>query len=430
MKVTAKSMFVVADDLTGANDTGVQFARQGLYTEVMLDGTPLPSSTGAAVVVVDTNSRTLAPQEAYHKVKKAASQAHSAGFCHYYKKLDSTLRGNVGVELKAILDLGLHDFAFVMPAFPRNGRTTVGGCHLLKGIPLAATEIARDPKCPVRETSLPELLRRQTGLPAGHIGIDELIRGEESIAARIRGYIKDGCTVISCDAWLDEHFLLAAQAARSVSQRILWSGSAGLADCMPQLLGWTEQGQGGQPVLVVAGSVSSVTRGQIDTLLADGFELVEVEAAGCLTDPQSGAARFVDKALELLDQGRNVVLSSGYRSDAVQRAREAGAKLGMSDVAVSDTVARILGLMGSEIIRRHEVAGIVLTGGDTAVAVCQELGVTGIRVKEEVTSGIPLGEMITAQGKRLRVITKAGAFGGEDALAKAARRLQYGEVKQ
>ncbi len=430
MKIAAKSMFVIADDLTGANDTGVQFARQGLHTEVMLDGTPLNSSTEAAVVVVDTNSRTLVPKDAYHKVKKAASQAYAAGFRHYYKKVDSTLRGNVGIELNAILDLGLHDFAFVMPAFPQNGRTTIGGHHLLKGMPLAATEIARDPKCPVRETVLPELLRQQTGLLVGHIGITELLQGEKSMADSIRRHVGAGCTVISCDAWLDEHFQLAVRAARSVSQRILWSGSAGLADCMPQLLGWTEEANFGHPVLVVAGSVSSVTRGQIDTLLADGFELVEVEAANYLTGQDQEVLRFADKALDFLANGKSVVLSSGYRSDAVQRAKEAGIKLGMSGVEVSDAVARILGLMGSEIIRRQEVAGVVLTGGDTAVAVCQELGVTGIRVMEEVAPGIPLGEMITAQGKRLRVVTKAGAFGDSDALSKAVHRLQQKEVNQ
>lgn len=430
MKIAAKSMFVIADDLTGANDTGVQFARQGLHTEVMLDGTTLRSTVEAAVVVVDTNSRTLAPQEAYRKVKEAALQAQAAGFRHYYKKIDSTLRGNVGIELKALLDLGLHDFAFVMPAFPQNGRTTVGGHHLLKGIPLAATEIARDPKCPVRETVLPELLRQQTGLLAGHIGIAELLQGEDGIAAAIRRHIGAGCTVISCDAWLDEHFQLAVRAARSVSQRILWSGSAGLADCMPQLLGWTEEVQVIHPVLVVAGSVSSVTRGQIDTLLADGFELVEVEAAHYLADQEQEALRFAEQARDFLVRGKSVVLSSGYRSDAVQRAKEAGIKLGMSGVEVSDAVARLLGLMGSAIIRQQELAGVVLTGGDTAVAVCQQLGVTGIRVMEEVAPGIPLGEMITAQGKKLRVVTKAGAFGEADALAKAVRQLQQKEVNQ
>lgn len=149
MDKNAKSMIVIADDLTGANDTGVQFARRRLQTEVLLEGSPLELSPGTAIVVVDTNSRAIASEQAYRKVQEVAEQAHAAGFRHYYKKLDSTLRGNVGIELKAILDIGIHDFAFVMPAFPKTGRTTIGGQHLLQGIPLSATEIAKDPKCPV-----------------------------------------------------------------------------------------------------------------------------------------------------------------------------------------------------------------------------------------------------------------------------------------
>ncbi|WP_238528254.1 four-carbon acid sugar kinase family protein [Acetonema longum] len=271
MSISARSIVIIADDLTGANDTGVQFARQGIPTEVLLDGGVLSSQQEAAVIVIDTNSRAIPAEEAYRKVREAAEQARRAGFQHYYKKLDSTLRGNVGKELRAVLDMGIHDFAFVMPAFPKTGRTTIGGQHLLQGIPLSATEIARDPKCPVRETCLPQLLQQQSGLSVGHIGVHELTQGAEAVSRAIQGHLANGCKIISSDAWLDEHFLLAAKAAKKVSNRVVWTGSAGLAEYLPQLLGWEEttEAEVALPTLAIAGSVSGVTRGQIDRLLDD-----------------------------------------------------------------------------------------------------------------------------------------------------------------
>jgi len=423
LSIPAKSMLIIADDLTGANDTGVQFASQGLRTEILLEGTALPSTSPASIVVVDTNSRAITASEAYRRVQEIALQAHQAGYQQYYKKMDSTLRGNIGIELTAILDLSLHDFALVMPAFPKNGRTTVGGYHLLNGIPLSTTEIAKDPKCPVTETLLPRLLQQQTTHLVGHIGITELSQGEAAIIAAIRSYLAEGKTIISCDGWLDEHFLLVAQAGAQISDHILWAGSAGLAECLPQLFHWLEKDPCQGPVLVVAGSVSAITHEQIDHLLVDGYELIELAIADYLPWQPNQPLPILEKVLALLAAGKRVVLASGYDRATISNAQQAGKKIGLSALEVSNTVAQILGTLGAAILTRQKVAGVILTGGDTAVAVCHKLGVTAIQVLEEVTSGIPLGQMQIATGEKLWVVTKAGAFGAPDALVKASQKL-------
>ena len=424
MIAITKSIVVIADDLTGANDTGVQFARHGLQTWVVLEGANFQNSSGTTAIVIDTCSRAIAAEEAYRKVQKVTKQAYDAGFFHCYKKVDSTLRGNVGVELKAILDLGFHDFAFVMPAFPKNGRTTIGGHHLLHGLPLEATEIAHDPKCPVCETVLPKLLRQQSGLPVGHVGIVEVCQGEEAILGKIRKYLEEGCKIISCDAWLDEQFLVAARAAARISDRVLWSGSAGLAECLPQILGLHMEIKNIKPILVVAGSVSAVTHRQITLLLDGEFELIEIHTDECFSDQGDCVQQYIQRALDYMAKGKNVVLASGYQSESVHQTQDIGAKLGMSSIEVGEAVARLLGRIGASILCKQEVASVILTGGDTAAAVCQELGVVGIHIIEELAPGIPLGEMKTAEGKVLKVITKAGAFGSPDVLVKIAKRIR------
>lgn len=417
-------MVIIADDLTGANDTGLQFARKGLPTEVILAASSIKAATDRTVVVIDTNSRALAPDEAYRRVGAAAQQAHSAGFSHYYKKVDSTLRGNIGIELRAILALGIHDFAFVMPAYPQNGRTTVGGHHLLHGIPLAATEIAQDPKYPVTETVLPSLLTAQTGSAVGHIGIAELCQGEAAIVSAISNYLEKGCQIISSDAWLDDHFPLAVRAVNQLGRRVLWSGSAGLAGCLPEILGLTEKTAScHKPSLVVAGSVSAVTREQVRRLLAVGYKLVEVEIVQ-FPWQQDQFAACLQQTAAYLGQGDNVVLASGFSGKAMEATKQAGLQYGLSLPETSEIVAQILGWLGATVVNEQEIGYIVLTGGDTAVAVCQALGVSGIRIVEELAPAIPLGEMKTAAGKTVRVITKAGAFGDADCLVKALNHVQ------
>lgn len=425
MKQDSKQMIIIADDLTGANDTGVQFARQGMQTEVLLDGAAIDANTQAAILVVDTNSRSIAADTARAKVQKVAQEAHAAGFRHFYKKVDSTLRGNVGAEIKAILDLNLHDFALVMPAFPKNGRTTVGGYYLLNGAPISTTEIARDPKTPVHETLLPRLLAQQTGLSVGHIGFAELAQGKEAVIQAMQKHLADGTRIISADAWLDDHFALAAEAALTLTSKILWVGSAALADCLPQLFHWTQkEHKNTQPVLVIAGSVSSVTRKQVEQLLTIGYELIELEVAPYLPWKPGITHPLVPQLKDALAAGKKLVLTSGYQAEVVEQTKLTGANVGLTPVQVSEHVAQMLGVIGAELLLTQEVAGVVLTGGDTAVAVCKELGVIGIRVLEEITPAIPLGEMTIKNGKTLQVVTKAGAFGAPTALVTAVQRLE------
>ena len=196
---THKKIAVIADDLTGANDTGVQFAKQGLKTIVLM-GRDFPSgSSDDDVVVMDSQGRSLTPGEAYRKVAALAAQVREGGFCTVFKKIDSTLRGNVGSEIDAIMDTCGQDLAVVVPAFPKNGRTTVGGYLLVHGAPLEATEVARDRRCPVTESHIPTLLAGQTARQVGHVGIKSVAAGLESVLGAMERMIAAGKRVIVCD---------------------------------------------------------------------------------------------------------------------------------------------------------------------------------------------------------------------------------------
>lgn len=147
---------VIADDLTGAADTGVQLVRAGYRTAVIFHGEEIPAA-GFDAVSLDTDSRTRPAGFAAKRVVEAAQAARDARVV--YKKLDSTLRGNVAAELSAALGATGRTHLVVAPAFPAAGRTTVGGVQLVRGVPVHETEARNDPRTPVREGHVPTLLR-------------------------------------------------------------------------------------------------------------------------------------------------------------------------------------------------------------------------------------------------------------------------------
>src|SRR5919202_3899966 len=89
---------VIADDLTGAADTGVQLVRAGYRSAVFFRASEVPGGNLDAVAF-DTDSRAMPAGFAAKRVLEAARASRGARLV--YKKLDSTLRGNVAAELAA-----------------------------------------------------------------------------------------------------------------------------------------------------------------------------------------------------------------------------------------------------------------------------------------------------------------------------------------
>ncbi|HEX5808393.1 MAG TPA: four-carbon acid sugar kinase family protein, partial [Anaerolineales bacterium] len=146
---------IIADDLSSATDCGAQFVRSGLSVVVPLKNYSLPpQAREAQVISVDTDSRSLSAELAYAKVGLATQQLAAEGWTHFYKSVDSTLRGNLGAEIEAVLDVVRPDCAVIAPAFPKYGRTTVDGVQYLHGRPLHETEFGTDPTAPVKDADI------------------------------------------------------------------------------------------------------------------------------------------------------------------------------------------------------------------------------------------------------------------------------------
>ena len=194
---------VIADDLTGGNATGVMISGYGYdtYSIVNMEGLDPNNMPECDCIVYPTNSRQVSADTAYKLVYNATKFFMNDDIKVYSKRIDSTLRGNLGSETDAMLDALDNDaIAMVVPCFPQAERVIIGGYVLVKGIPLHKTEAAADPLASIN-TPLPAMLfKKQSKYDVGSIMIDDMMYGVDYIADKIKLFKKEGKRIIIFDS--------------------------------------------------------------------------------------------------------------------------------------------------------------------------------------------------------------------------------------
>ncbi len=401
---------IFADDLTGANDTGVQFARAGLRTRVGFRWDQNRLLGGVEIIVVDTDSRALAPADAYRAVFAAAQAFVEMRVPVLYKKIDSTLRGPIGAELEAVLDAYDLPLAIVCPAYPANRRTLLRGEVHVGDIPVAQTSFAKDPVTPVRESDLPALLRQQTRRPVHLMALDRVTAGADVLAQHLAALRTDRGAIAVCDAVTDAHLAVIADAAHIFGEGALLAGAAGLARPLAERLGRRGVESDAGRVLVVCGSAQPIVREQIAALVGEsGAFVIALDAA--LIAGQAEWRPWIERVVR----------------------RVAGAATQAPIVLTSPPDARLAGQESAVLARLAELAtavmesirvdGVVATGGSTVRALCERWEVSGVDLVRETAPGIALGMLSGGPYDGLPLITKAGAFGDRGTLAAAVAVL-------
>ena len=387
---------VLADDLTGAADTAAQFDRAGWTAELQV-GPGGPSE--AEVVAINTDSRALEPVAAAEAVRtalgKLALDDSSLPAAAVYLKIDSTLRGPVRAMTDAVVAARDGEVvAVVCPAFPAVGRTLVDGTLLVHGVPVAQTAVGRDPVTPVRESHVPTLL----GAP---LVVLDPAADDAELAEALRGH----GPVVVVDARDEADLDRVARAVLALGNQAVAVGSAGLAAHLARR--WRPLPSG--PVLVVVSSLHDASRGQAELLAAAGARRIQPDAA---TVRDTGAweefARSVEEDMAAHHFEVQVLMGPANEGAAVE----------------PSLVADRLGELASRLVGIRRPAGLVLAGGDGALAVLTALSATGIQLRGEVASGVPLGYLTGGPQAGLPVATKAGGFGADDILIRAAEAVR------
>ncbi|MEU9484940.1 four-carbon acid sugar kinase family protein [Streptomyces decoyicus] len=411
-------VLVIADDLTGSNATGALYARLGLRAVTVGALTQVERYADRVdVLVINTASRHWSPARAHAAVRAAAETAGGAPLI--VKRVDTTLRGNPGSELDAVVDVlaarepSARIRTLAVPAFPDAGRSTVGGLHLVDGVPLTRTAVARDPFDPVRHSRVAAVLGAQSRRSTGELALDVVERGSDAVAAALRA---SPAETVVCDATENAHLRTVAVAAArlAVEDRIRWvaldSGPFGAA--LAGELGLRPEGGAPARILAVVGSVTDRTRTQLArTETALGARWAELDPAA----PDPGA-----------------VLAQ-LRAAAGEGATVLGVRVAPDPLTTTGsapdpgTAERILHAL-AEIARRAVVelcpGGLYASGGDVATAVTSALGADGFAIETEVLPLAIAGHLVGGPHDGLLFATKGGLIGGPDAARDCLEHLR------
>ena len=420
----------VADDFTGATDLCNALVRRGMRTVQLID-VPAPgmAAPDAEAVVVALKSRTIPAAEAIDKSLAALAWLRASGarqiLFKYCSTFDSTDAGNIGPVAEALMEALDTDFTLFCPAFPEAGRTIYKGYLFVGDVLLSESGMRDHPLTPMRDPSLVRVLQRQSRSRVGLVQQKSVAQGAAAIREAFAALRKDGFAHAIVDAVADRDLEAIGEAAADFK---LITGGSGIAIGLPEnfrrrglLSGGAADGLPAIPgaAAVLSGSCSTATMAQVAYMK---------ERAPCFTINPIAAAESGDVADQALAWARPLLGDRPVLISATappEKVAEVQQLLGRerAGALVEDTLAAIARGLAAAGVRRFVVAG-----GETAGAVVQALGVTGLRIGRQIDPGVPWTASLGQPA--LALALKSGNFGAPDFFLRAFSVLSEGATNE
>lgn len=426
---------IIADDLTGANDTALQFHQKGASTKILLDSSCEPKiKAGTEVWALSSESRNISPGEAILCTGKAVKTlSENFSFDYYYKKIDSTLRGHIARETLVMLEILDYDAAIIFPAFPQEGRITVGGYHLAKGVPIGKTEMAMDPHSPITESHIPTLLKNQLHENEhGLVGIIELrtvMNGAGPVLMRINELIKEGKKLIVADATSITDIEQIALAINKCEKKLLPTGTAAGAQALSKY--WlagiekteTEVHIGKRPILIVSGTATQISANQIKKLeQSDDYDDVNFIALDSKTILDGVSDDIVDRISSNLKSGVTVCVHTSDLIANFDGFSEDSYNAELTRDKFASMITDYLAIMTQKVMEKIDFVLITL-GGETSYKCCKAINSNELRLIDEVAPAISICSDINNKW----IITKSGNLGNSNTLIEILNYLKHHE---
>ncbi len=398
---------ILADDLTGACDTALAFFQYGYSATVVLSETGLPA-IHTDTIAFTTHSRHCAPHEAYKRTTIALEQLRGANIHNLYKKIDSALRGNIGSELDALCDGWNVEVVLIAPTLPAARRIVENGRLQIDGQPLAANVLSRVENAGT--SGVAEIIAQSTQARIHSIPLQTIRAGEYAIEKQIHQVRAGGTKIFVLDAVTDQDLTIIA---RLLGRNPKWQavGSAGLAAAIarsnersrpmvkPQIVPRPRSA-----LLAIVGSLHPMARAQLEWLQAKcAMPILRLESSR-----PDHITQLAHKLARQLAAGQAVALTT---LDAP-----------LTDNVSARAMERALGKVMTRF--RLQLDGMVISGGETAMAVLSALGVQAAELIGQVEPGVPALRLHGGALPNLPIVTKAGSFGNPETLATALAYLR------
>lgn len=383
--MSIKQFLVFADDLTGALEVGAKFAEGEIGCSVIIRQEEFGGQLQAApVIIVDTETRHLKPEEARTCIFDLLRRGKDIGFQQFYKKTDSTLRGNIAAEIEALMECIPDSPLLYAPAYPAMGRTVRSGVLHVGGVPVAETHFAQDLLNPVHESNILRLLSEECALPVYSVKADELD-------------FASGRGIYVCDGVTDLDIIVAAKRFTEFKKIRLAAGPSAFLGELASRFDLPRSPPARPPkikrCLTVNGSLNQISAQQIKYASEHGFRIATPEEIRTT----SSATEWV-----ILD------LHANFDSPASH----------------GEQVSRIV----SQLLTVSPFDGLIVFGGDTAFSILAAIGLPELQPISEILKGVPVSAIrcdragLTCEGNPY-LITKSGGFGPIEILPQIRNKL-------
>jgi uncharacterized protein YgbK (DUF1537 family) len=398
---------ILADDLTGANATASLLKREGLPSHTHLFAQPPRGGAPASLRengahVLDLDTRELTDGETAARLAIATGWIGDAPDL-VGLRIDSTLRGPIPASIDALLG-DARRLALMVPAFPASGRTTRAGIHYVYGVPLAETQVAHDPHCPVTASHVGEWIGGRLRAASAMLDLDDVRRGPKAIAGQLVRCMEAGAHAVFCDAETDRDIEAIARAALALRHShgvaVLPVDPGPFTATIVRLM--REPRRLSPLVFGIVGSVMDTSRQQMDFIEAGGHAFV-VRYNG-------QSARELLAAFGLAPLPTKAML---LRTDTATL--DSAGKLHLYD-----TMADLFEQMVEHF---PSLGGFVLSGGETAGRLLAGFGARSLRLLGEVMPLVALSKIVDGRLGGRYLVTKGGTVGTNSAIADALGRL-------
>ncbi len=415
-------MLVIADDFTGALDTGVQFTRQGLYTKI---STNINFDYGCIdddldILVIDAQTRHLSPEKAYSIVKEISQKAIKCGVKYLYKKTDSALRGNIGAELSGLLDGSGEKGLYFVPALPLQNRVTIDSIHYIDGVPVANSVFGKDPFEPVVYSNVIDILKTQTDTRC--LGL----KNAESITGKEKG-------IVVIDAVENYDLENIVNELYNKSNFKVFAGCAGLASFLPNYLKINKKqltkSTFDEGLLVACGSVNPISTKQVKFGSKTNFDYYSLSKQQKIDPNWCKSYEYQYKELlEKCTTSEFLIIDANDKNDQnLVSPSDFSKENNVSIEIIRENISNFIGQTLIDFLELGCKKNIMIIGGDTLFAFINKLDLELLEPIEEILPGVVVSTF-KYKNNKYNIISKSGGFGEENLILEIKKIIKDKEA--
>lgn len=428
---------VIADDFTGANDNGALLAAKGFSSATCLGLAHWDPKefTQCDAVCLNAESRLLHREDAYKAVYDAVMEFNKEKPALVSKRIDSTLRGNVGAELEAVIkamdDTHGHNqsLAVLVASYPHSGRICVGGYQIVHGVPLERSPIAKDAATPVHHTAVLKIIADQTSLPCGFVSLEKVLAGPAAVRETIEAARAQGCRAVVCDAVSDDDIAVIAQSLADAPYPLVSLDPGPFTSELAAARIEAPRAEFENRIFLTVGSTSELTRVQLETLrLAHPCHIVSMDVRKVLAgeaESQAECRRVLEAVFAAPEEAKVLGVCTAASKEDVFSMQEMSQTLGIAPSEISRRINMALAHVAQEALKNESlrIGGLYTSGGEVTVSVMRTLKAGGFSVRIMVLPLAVYGHIIGGEHPDLPMITKGGFVGDKDSLVECMEYL-------